>query len=110
MALYENGKIRFSDEFIEQFDDEGIRDYLKVLRYNLVDNVKSEYCTVEHMLYNNTVDEITDNAYWFLCGRNGMTDKNFATIFVRNIVIVDNLKKVLHEINDQICIENHWDK
>ena len=110
MALYDDGKTRFSDEFIDQFKEEGIRSFLRVLRYNLVDSIRSKYCTVEHLLYNKSVDEITDDLYQYLCGWYHQSEKNYEKIMVQNVVLVDELKVILKGIHTQMCIDNDWDE
>jgi len=110
MALYDDGKTRFSNEFIDQFKDEGIRSFLRSLRYNLVNSIRSKYCTVENLLYNKSVEDITDDLYQYLCGWYRQSEKNYVQIMARNVVLVDELKVILKGIYTQMCIDNNWDE
>jgi hypothetical protein len=108
MALYDDGKIRFDDEFINQFD-ELTQDYLRIKRYNLVDSVKSEYCTIENWLYNQDVYEIEREILWFFLGHKNTTVKTCVGDFVSSLVVYDVLIKTLKDIDEQMKEENNWD-
>lgn len=109
MALYEDGKMKFTDEWIDSVtSDESLKEFLKIKRYNLVDRKNSSYCTVENLLYNKDIDELIDDAYHYMCGYKKMTNKNYEKIFVENTVILDSFKKVLQDIYSDMIEENDW--
>lgn len=107
MALYDDGKIKFDDKFIEQFD--GLtQTYLRIKRSNLVDSVKSEYCTIEHWLYNQDIQEIEGELLWFFLGTKGTDLKSYIHNFVGSVVVTDVLIKKLREIEEEMAKENNW--
>jgi len=108
MALYDDGKTRFDDEFINQFD-ELTQDFLRIKRYNLVDSVKSKYCTIENWLYNQDVYEIEQEILWFFLGHKNTTVKTCVENFVSSLVVYDVLIKTLKDIDEQMKEENNWD-
>ena len=72
MALYEDGKIKFTDKWIEDATpDEDLREFLRIKRYNLADRKNSPYCTVENLLYNNPVRDLCSDIELFLHGSTG---------------------------------------
>jgi hypothetical protein len=108
MALYEDGKIRFSDEFIESFKSESVKDFLRVTRFNLVDNKNSPYCTIENLLYNWKSHEISTKLYWYLMGKKNATRKNCIEMQVSSIAESHELIDKLKEIEKKMKEENDW--
>ena len=109
MALYEDGKIKFSDEFIESFKSEDVREFLRITRYDLVDRKDSPYCTIEHLLYNWKSHEIRTKLYWFLMGKKNATRKNCVKMQVSSIAEMHELIDKLREIEKQMKEENGWE-
>lgn len=109
MALYEDGKIKFSDEFIESFKSEDVREFLRITRYNMVDRKDSPYCTIENLLYNCESHEISTKLYWYLMGKKNATKKNCIEMQVDCIVESHELIDKLREIEQQMKEENGWD-
>jgi hypothetical protein len=110
MALYDDGKIKFDDKWIEETtSDEDLREFLRIKRYNLVDRKNSPYCTLENLLYNTEVNELCDDAALFLQGRKGMTHKTYEKIFVLVESIVWPFRKRLEDIYEQMKKDNNWD-
>jgi hypothetical protein len=108
MALYEDGKIKFSDEFIESFKSENVKDFLRVTRYNLVDRKNSPYCTIENLIYNWPIHEINNKLYWYLMGKKNTTVKNCIEMQVSSIAESYELITKLEEIEKQMKTENNW--
>ena len=108
MALYEDGKIRFDNKFIESFEDDLVRDFLRIVRYKLVDSPRSEYCTVEHLLYNQSASELQQQLYWYMLGRLNATCKGFEKHEVHALRNCVTLETRLHEIEKQMAKENDW--
>jgi hypothetical protein len=108
MALYEDGKIRFSDEFIESFKSESVKDFLYITRYNMVDRKNSPYCTIENLLYNCDVYEISNKLYWYLMGTKNATAKDYIKAQVSSIAESHELIDKLEEIEKKMKEENNW--
>jgi hypothetical protein len=108
MALYNDGKTRFDDEFIDQFD-KFTQDYLRIKRYKLVDDVKSEYCTLENWLYNQHSDEIENELFWFFLGRKNTRVETLVRDTVFSHLDCNVLIKKLEEIEGEMQKENNWD-
>jgi hypothetical protein len=108
MALYEDGKIRFSDEFIESFKSEDVREFLYITRYNMVDRKNSPYCTIENLLYNCDVYEINNKLYWYLMGKKNATVKNCIEMQVSSIAESHELIDKLKEIEKKMKEDNDW--
>lgn len=108
MALYEDGKVKFTDEWINQFSDDALKAFLIVKRYNLTLSKKSKYCTVENLLYNNRIDELIDSAYNFMLGHKRTTPKNYETNSVRVMIFTDMLEQILKGIYQNMIEENNW--
>lgn len=102
MALYENGKVKFNNEFIEGFKSENVRDFLRIKRYNLVDRKNSPYCTIENLIYNFPIHELRSDLYWFLLGKKNTTVKNCIEMQVSSIAESCELIKKLEEIEKQM--------
>ena len=109
MALYEDGKVKFSDEFIESFKSEDVREFLRITRYNLVGRKDSPYCTIENLLYNCESHEIVTKLYWYLMGKKNATVKNCIEMQVSSIAESHELIDKLREIEQQMKEENGWD-
>jgi hypothetical protein len=109
MALYEDGKIKFSDEFIDSFKSEDVREFLRITRYNMVDRKNSPYCTIENWLYNWESHEIETELYWYLMGKKNATVKNCIEMQVSSIAESYELIEKLREIENQMKKENGWD-
>lgn len=109
MALYEDGKIKFNDEFIESFKSEDVREFLRITRYNMVDRKDSPYCTIENLLYNCESHEISTKLYWYLMGKRNATKKNCIEMQVDCIAESHELIDKLREIEQQMKEENGWD-
>lgn len=109
MALYEDGKIKFSDEFIESFKSENVREFLRIIRYNMVDRKDSPYCTIENLLYNWESHEIETKLYWYLMGKKNATRKNCIEMQVACVVEFHELIDKLREIEQQMKEENDWE-
>jgi hypothetical protein len=110
MALYDDGKVKFSDAFIDSFKSENVKDFLRVTRYNLVDSKNSPYCTIENLIYNWSIDEIRIKLYWYLMGKKNATAKNCIEMQVSSIAESHELIAKLEEIEKQMKIENNWYK
>jgi len=108
MALYNDGKIKFSDEFINNFKSENIKDFLRIKRYNLVDRKNSPYCTVENLIYNYPIHEIRKDVYWYLMGKKNATVNNCIEMQVSSIAESHELITKLEEIEKQMKLENDW--
>jgi len=108
MALYEDGKIRFDDEFIKQFNSQHVQNFLKLIRFNLVDSKNSPYCTVEHLLYNKPVDKLMDELYWFILGQKNTDLKHVIEHSVDAILESGQLYEKLKEIRKMMEEENGW--
>lgn len=108
MALYEGGKIRLNDEFIDQFKSEDVKEFLRIARHDLVASKRSRYCTVENMLYNWPTFELETKLYWYLMGKKNTTAKNCIKNGVSATAEAYELIKKLEEIDKQMCIENKW--
>ena len=108
MALYDDGKVKFSDEFIESFKSENVKDFLRVTRFNLVDRKSSKYCTIENLIYNWPIHEIRNKLYWYLMGKKNATDKNCIEMQVSSIAESHELIHKLEEIEKQMKEENNW--
>jgi hypothetical protein len=109
MALYEDGKIKFTDEWIESITpDEDLREFLRIKRYNLVDRKNSPYCTIENLIYNFPIHEIRSDLYWFLMGKKNATVKSCIKMQVESIAESYELIKKLEEIEKHMEEENNW--
>lgn len=108
MAIYTHGKTRFNMEWINQFEDKGVRSYLKSRRYNLVHSYRSCMCTVEYWLYNAEVEDICDELYHYLCGYYKQSPRNYERIMVTCLVLRDKLEEILNKIYNQMKIDNDW--
>jgi len=108
MALYEDGIIRFSDEFIESFKSESVREFLRITRYNMVDRKDSPYCTIENLLCNWKSHEISTKLYWYLMGKKNATRKNCIEMQVSSIAESHELIDKLKEIEKKMKEENNW--
>ena len=108
MALYDDGKVKFSDAFIDSFKSENVKDFLRVIRFDLVDSKNSPYCTIENLIYNWKVYEIKNKLYWYLMGAKNATAKNCIEIQVSSIAESHELIDKLEEIEKQMKIENNW--
>jgi hypothetical protein len=108
MALYEDGKIKLDDEFIDSFKSQNVRDFLQMMKYNLADSSKSPYCTVENLLYNNPICELIVKLHWYILGKNNTTCKTFVRSDIDAMIEADELRKKLEEIENQIKLENDW--
>jgi hypothetical protein len=108
MALYEDGKVKFSDAFIESFKSENVKEFLRITRYNLVDRKNSPYCTIENLIYNWPIHEISTKLYWYLMGKNNATVKNCIGMQVSSIAESHELIDKLEEIEKQMKDENNW--
>jgi hypothetical protein len=108
MALYDDGKIKFNDEFIESFKSESVKDFLRITRFNLVDSKNSSYCTIENLLYNYDVYEISNNLYWYLMGTKNATAKDCIKAQVSSIAESHELIDKLKEIEKKMKEENNW--
>ena len=110
MALYEDGKIKFTDKWIEDATpDEDLREFLRIKRYNLADRKNSPYCTVENLLYNNPVRDLCSDIELFLHGRKGMTHKNYERVLVETQCLLWPLEQKLKGIYEQMKIDNNWE-
>jgi hypothetical protein len=108
MALYEDGKIRFSDEFIESFKSKDVREFLRITRYNMVDRKDSPYCTIENLLCNWKSHEISTKLYWYLMGKKNATAKDCIKAQVSSIAESHELIDKLKEIEKKMKEENDW--
>lgn len=108
MALYDDGKVKFSDEFIDSFKSENVKDFLHVTRYTLGDRKNSPYCTIENLIYNWPIYEIRNKLYWYLMGKKNATAKNCIEMQVSSIAESYELITKLEEIEKQMKIENNW--
>ena len=108
MALYEDGKIKLDDEFINSFKSQNVRDFLEIMRYNLADSSKSPYCTVENLLYNCPVHELMTKLHWYILGKNNTTRKTFVRTNIHAMIEADELREKLEEIENQMKLENDW--
>jgi hypothetical protein len=108
MALYEDGIIRFSDEFIESFKSESVREFLRITRYNMVDRKDSPYCTIENLLCNWKSHEISTKLYWYLMGKKNATAKDCIKAQVSSIAESHELIDKLKEIEKKMKEENNW--
>lgn len=107
MALYDDGKTRFDDKFIEQFSP-SIQQYLRIKRYNLVDSTRSKYCTIENWLYNCDIDHIEEELFWFIIGFQQTTAKTWIKNFVGCVheirLFIDELERIYQQMKE----ENNW--
>lgn len=110
MALYEDGKIKFDDAFIEQFNSNDVREFLKIIRSNLVNRKNSPYCTVEHLLYNWSSKQLEKELFWYLLGKSNTTSKSYTKMSVRAMSESYEVLNKLREIEKQMTIENNWDE
>lgn len=108
MALYEDGKVKFTDEWINQFNDDALRAFLILKRYNLVDSKRSKYCTIEHLLYNNSIEELREDAFNFMLGFKKTTTKNYEENVVRTSIVLHLFDNVLESIRQKMVKENDW--
>lgn len=109
MALYEDGKVKFNDEFIESFKSENVKDFLRIKRYNLVDRKNSPYCTIENLIYNFPIHKLRSDLYWFLMGKKNATVKNCIEMQVSSVAESYELIEKLEEIEKQMKEENDWE-
>lgn len=109
MALYEDGKIKFDNNWINQFEDEALRAFLIFERYNLVDSVHSEYCTVEHWLYNETIRSILTRFRYFRYGWHKACPRKWANVTVQTSCVIFKLEQILKEIRLAMAKKNNWD-
>jgi hypothetical protein len=108
MALYQGGKIRFNDAFIDQFKSEDVKEFMRITRSNLVKRKNSPYCTLEHLLYNKPSFELEQELYWYLMGKKNATRKNHIEMSVSSMCESYALLKMLKQIEQQMKVENKW--
>jgi len=107
MALYNSGKIRFDKDFINQFPQD-VRAFLRNQRYNLVEDYRSQYCTIEHWLYNHSLEDIEQDLYNFLLGYNHASPRNYEKVMVRSQIQCHKFIEVLRDIEQKMKQENNW--
>lgn len=100
---YIDDKVVFNDAWINQFSDQGLKNFLRIKLHTLdFVNSKPAYITVEKLIDDNPIYELLSDAFYYMLGRKRTTYRNYIKSHVKILAALQEIEDILEKIYGNI--------